>query len=63
MFVQVTNPRLKRNNTFRATLKTMIPKMRERGWTPSDCKVVELRDELVTTKYKGADGKTTSTIR
>lgn len=57
MFVQVTNPNKKTANTFRSTPTKMFSQMRERGWKISDCKVVELRDELVTNKYNSPDGK------
>ena len=58
MFVQVTNPNKKTANTFRTSPGQMFKQMRARGWNPQECKVVELRDELVNTKYTGADGKT-----
>ena len=62
MFVQVTNLTKKSANTFRTSPNKMFSQMKARGWNPQECKIVELRDELVNTKYTGADGKTCANV-
>tara|TARA_B110000483_G_scaffold184518_1_gene218256 strand:- start:268 stop:486 length:219 start_codon:yes stop_codon:yes gene_type:complete len=58
MFVKVVNPKLKRNNQFRVqTMSAGIKEARSRGWDPQNCKFEQIRDELVTNKYKELDGR------
>ena len=58
MFIQVQNTKLKKNNQFRVrTIPAGIKEIYSRGWNVSDCKFEQLRDELVTTKYKELDGR------
>jgi hypothetical protein len=58
MFIQVQNQKLKRNNQFRVqTMPAGIKEIKSRGWNIADCKFEQLRDELVTNKYKELDGR------
>ncbi len=59
MFIQIQNQKLKRNNQFRVqTMPAGIKEIKSRGWIVNDCKFEQLRDELVTNKYKELDGRT-----
>ena len=58
MYIQVKNTTKKRNNQFRVqTIPSGIKEIKSRGWNINDCKFEQLRDELVTTKYKELDGR------
>lgn len=58
MFIQVQNTKLSKNNQFRVkTIPAGIKEIHSRGWNVNDCKFEQLRDELVTTKYKELDGR------
>jgi hypothetical protein len=58
MFYQVQNQKLKRNNQFRVqTIPAGLKEIKSRGWNVADCKFEQLRDELVTNKYKELDGR------
>ena len=58
MFYQVQNQKLKRNNQFRVqTIPTGLKEIKSKGWDVADCKFEQLRDELVTNKYKELDGR------
>jgi hypothetical protein len=58
MFYQVQNQKLKRNNQFRVqTVPAGLKEIKSRGWNVVDCKFEQLRDELVTNKYKELDGR------
>ena len=58
MYIQVKNTTKKRNNQFRVqTIPAGIKEIKSRGWNINDCKFEQLRDELVTTKYKELDGR------
>ena len=58
MFYQVQNQKLKRNNQFRVkTVPAGLKEIKSRGWNVADCKFEQLRDELVTNKYKELDGR------
>lgn len=57
MLVQITNTTKTTHNQVQATKQTIGSTVRKMGWKLADCKVAELRDELVNTVYRGADGK------
>ena len=58
MFYQVQNSKLKRNNQFRVqTMSAGFKEVKSRGWIVDDCTFNQLRDELVTNKYKELDGR------
>tara|TARA_R110001592_G_scaffold60000_1_gene182421 strand:+ start:171 stop:389 length:219 start_codon:yes stop_codon:yes gene_type:complete len=58
MFYQVQNQKLKRNNQFRAqTISAGLKEIKAKKWNVADCKFEQLRDELVTNKYKELDGR------
>jgi hypothetical protein len=58
MFYQIKNTTKKRNNQFRVqTISAGLKEIKSRGWIVDDCKFEQLRDELVTTKYKELDGR------
>ncbi len=59
MYIQVKNTTKKRNNQFRVqTMSAGLKEIKSRGWIVNDCKFEQLRDELVTNKYKELDGRT-----
>jgi hypothetical protein len=58
MFYQVQNSKLSKNNQFRVqTIPAGLKEIKSRGWNVADCKFEQLRDELVTNKYKELDGR------
>ena len=58
MFYQIKNTTKKRNNQFRVqTMSAGFKEIKSRGWIVNDCKFEQLRDELVTNKYKELDGR------
>ena len=58
MYIQVKNTTKKRNNQFRVqTMSAGFKEARSRGWVVDDCTFNQLRDELVTNKYKELDGR------
>jgi hypothetical protein len=38
-------------------VNTLFKDVKERGWNMKDCKVTELKEALVYTLYRSADGK------
>lgn len=59
MFYQIQNVKIKRSNQLRVASKQGIFKaIRKAGWNIADCKITELKSELVKADYRGADGKT-----
>lgn len=64
MILQVINPSIEKFNQIKTTTETLFKDVKERGWNMKDCKVIELKEELVNTLYRGADGKNyTKTLR
>ena len=63
MFVQVENLKLSNYNLLRSTEKNVIKDIRERGWKIMDCKITELKDDLVKAVYRSPDGKNTIAAR
>ena len=58
MYIQVQNTTKKRNNQFRVqTIPAGLKEIKAKGWDVADCKFEQLRDELVTNKYKELDGR------
>ena len=58
MYIQVKNTTKKRKNQFRVpTMSAGLKEIKSRGWIVNDCKFEQLRDELVTNKYKELDGR------
>lgn len=64
MYFQVTNTTLNKFNQIQISVEqspnmgTAINReIRKHGWQTTDCKVNEIRPELVEAKYRGADGK------
>lgn len=58
MFYQVQNQKLSKNNQFRVqTVPAGIKEIKSRGWNITDCKFIELAQELVTNTYKDLDGR------
>jgi len=58
MYIQVKNTTKKRNNQFRVqTMSAGFKEIHSRGWIVNDCTFNQLRDELVTNKYKELDGR------
>jgi nucleoside diphosphate kinase len=58
MYLQVTNSKLAKYNQIRTTPGKLIEDVKNLGWKISDCKVSEIRTELVEANYKCVDGKT-----
>jgi hypothetical protein len=61
MILQVINIKKEKFNQIRSTKETLFQDLKVQGWAIQDCKVVELKEELVHTLYRSADGKNTST--
>lgn len=61
MILQVINTRKEKYNQIRTTKENLFSDLKIQGWNIKDCKVVELKEELVHTLYRSADGKNTST--
>jgi len=58
MFYQIKNNSIKKNNQIRVASPSAIFKaIKTANWKATDCSITELQSELVTAKYKGADGK------
>lgn len=57
MTLQVINTTLNKSNQIRTTTETLFKDVKERGWNIKDCKVIELKEALVNTLYRSADGK------
>lgn len=61
MTLQVINTRKEKFNQIRTTKENLFSDLKSQGWSLKDCKVSELKEELVHTLYRSADGKNTST--
>ena len=61
MTLQVVNTRKEKFNQIRTTKENLFSDLKSQGWNIKDCKVSELKEELVHTLYRSADGKNTST--
>ena len=61
MILQVVNTRKEKFNQIRTTKENLFSDLKVQGWNIKDCKVSELKEELVHTLYRSADGKNTST--
>ena len=57
MYLQVVNNSLGKFNQIRTTKATLFNDVKKQGWQMGDCKISEIKKELVDTKYRGADGK------
>ena len=57
MTLQVVNTTVNKFNQIRTTTETLFKDVKERGWDLKDCKVTELKEALVYTLYRSADGK------
>jgi hypothetical protein len=61
MTLQVINTKKEKFNQIRSTKETLFADVKFQGWDLKDCRIVELKEELVHTLYRSADGKNTST--
>ena len=61
MTLQVINTQKEKFNQIRTTKENLFSDLKVQGWNIKDCKVVELKEELVHALYRSADGKNTST--
>jgi hypothetical protein len=61
MILQVINTKKEKFNQIRSTKETLFADVKSQGWNLQDCKVSELKEGLVHTLYRSADGKNTST--
>jgi hypothetical protein len=57
MTLQVVNLTKDKYNQIRTTTETLFKDVKEIGWNMKDCKITELKEELVHTLYRSADGK------
>ncbi len=57
MILQVINPNIEKFNQIRTTTETLFKDVKERGWNVKECRVIELKEELVDAKYRSVDGK------
>jgi hypothetical protein len=60
MILQVINTTADKSNQIRTTTETLFKDVKERGWDIKKCKVIELKEALVNTVYRGVDGKNSS---
>jgi nucleoside diphosphate kinase len=60
MIVQIINTTKSKFNQIKTTKENVIKEIKSNGWNIKDCKIIELKDELVNTIYKSADGKNTA---
>ena len=61
MTLQVVNTTKSKFNQIRTTKENLFSDLRRQGWDLKDCKVSELKEGLVHTLYRSADGKNTNT--
>ena len=61
MTLQVVNTKKEKFNQIRTTKENLFADLKFQGWYVQDCKISELKEELVHTLYRSADGKNTST--
>jgi hypothetical protein len=61
MTLQVINTKKEKFNQIRTTKENLFADLKFQGWHVQDCKISELKEELVHTLYRSADGKNTST--
>jgi len=61
MILQVINTKKEKFNQIRTTKENLFADLKFQGWHVQDCKISELKEELVHTLYRSADGKNTST--
>ena len=61
MTLQVVNTKKEKFNQIRTTKENLFDDLKFQGWHVQDCKISELKEELVHTLYRSADGKNTST--
>ena len=61
MTLQVVNTKKEKFNQIRTTKENLFSDLKTQDWNIRDCKVSELKEELVYTLYRSADGKNTST--
>ncbi len=61
MTLQVINTKKEKFNQIRTTKENLFADLKFQGWHIQDCKISELKEELVHTLYRSADGKNTST--
>jgi hypothetical protein len=61
MTLQVINTKKEKYNQIRTTKENLFSDLKIQGWNIKDCKVSELKEGLVHTLYRSADGKNTST--
>jgi hypothetical protein len=57
MTLQVINTTKTRFNQIRTNKSNLMADLKLQGWNLKDCKVIELKEELVHTLYRSADGK------
>jgi hypothetical protein len=61
MTLQVINTKKEKYNQIRTTKENLFSDLKTQGWHLKDCKISELKEGLVHTLYRSADGKNTST--
>ena len=61
MTLQVINTKKEKFNQIRTTKENLFADLKFQVWHVQDCKISELKEELVHTLYRSADGKNTST--
>lgn len=63
MFIQITNTKLKRNNSVRTTRAGLFKMLKSKGWKTEDCTFKELPADQVKSNYASPDGKNTITTQ
>lgn len=57
MYLQVKNTTKDKHNQILTTELDLVKDVKKQGWRILDCKVTQMQDALIETKYRGADGK------
>ena len=57
MYLQIQNTTKKSFNIIRSTKQTLTKDIKQQGWKAQDCKIIEIPEALITTVFRGADGK------
>jgi hypothetical protein len=57
MTLQIINTKKEKFNQIRSTKETLFADVKAQGWNLRDCKITELKEALIHTLYRSADGK------
>lgn len=57
MYLQVQNTTKEKHNQILTTKSNLVKDIKKQDWNILDCKVFEVKNELIENKYRGSDGK------